>query len=355
LPDSLFSVKIRASGQSADGMRLRSHAEVHALDIRKLPIDTDLRRIAKSVADDLKALIAAPQGEQYAGPILFEGAAAVQIFADLLGGAVTATRKPVMEPSRPLNFPMSPFDGRIGSRVLPASFTVVDDPSQSEWRTRPLIGTYPVDSEGVVPQPVTLVEKGIFKTFLSTRTPSKDATVSNGRARLPGAFGAKAAAISNLFVSSSEGVSTADLKAQFLKLVADRGKPYGIIVRKMDFPSTMPVSDVRRYANPQEKSSSLPLLIYRVYPDGREELIRGLRFRGFTARNMKDIVAASSELFAFDFLGNLAPFSLSGVGGYIYASTVVAPSVLFEDLELETLDQDLPKLPIVSSPPSAAE
>ena len=47
---------------------------------------------------------------------------------------------------------------------------------------------------------------------------------------------------------------------------------------------------------------SLPVLVYRVYPDGREELVRGLRFRGLNARSLKDIVAASDESYVFDFL-----------------------------------------------------
>jgi len=354
-PDVLFSLKFRASAQASDGMRVRSHAEVHALNVGKMPVEAELRRTATAVADEVKGLAAAPRGEAYTGPVMFEGPAAAQMFADVLGGALVTARKPVNEPSRPANFPANPFEGRIGSRVLPSSFTVVDDPLQSEWRSRPLLGSYAVDSEGVVPETLTVVDKGILKTLLSTRTPTKDAPSSNGRARLPGPFGTKAAAISNLFVSSSEGVSGTDLKSKFLKLVADRSKPYGIVIRKMDFPSTLPVSEARRYVNPQEKPTSPPLLVYRVFPDGREELIRGLRFRGFTARSLRDILAASSDLFAFDFLGNLAPFSLAGAGGYVYTSTVVAPAVLFEDLELEVLDQDLPRLPVVPIPPSGAE
>ncbi len=354
-PDVLFSMKFRASAQASDGMRVRSHAAVHALNAGKMPGEAELRRAATAVADEVKALAAAPRGESYSGPVLFEGQAAAQMFADVLGGALVSSRKPVNEPSRPANFPPNPFEGRVGSRVLPESFTVVDDPLQSEWKSRALLGGYAVDIEGTVPEKLTVIEKGILKTLLSTRTPTKDASSSNGRARLPGPFGTKAAAITNLFVSPAEGVPAAELKSKFLKLVADRGKPYGILVRKMDFPSTLPVSEARRYMNPQEKPAAPPLLVYRIFPDGREELVRGLRFRGFTARSLRDIVAASSDLFAFDFLGNLAPFSLTGAGGYVYTSTVIAPPVLFEDVELETLDQDLPRLPIVPIPPSGGE
>ena len=43
----------------------------------------------------------------------------------------------------------SELEGRIGARVLPDSFDVVDDPTQTEWRGRPLFGSYEVDREGV--------------------------------------------------------------------------------------------------------------------------------------------------------------------------------------------------------------
>lgn len=349
-PDLLFSVRIRATGQAPDGMRIRDHSYFHAASSRKLPIEADLRRAATEVADHVKALASAPLGETYTGPVLFDGPAAAQLFAELLGTALQATRRPVSEPSRPLQIPPAPFEGRIGSRVLPDSFTVVDDPTQTEWRGRPLLGAYPFDSEGVAPQPLTVVEKGLLTALLSTRQPTRDSAISNGRARLPGAFGAKAAAISNLFVKSSSGVPAAELRAQFTKLITARNKPFGLLVKKMDFPSAGSLAELRRLATGQDRPTSMPLLVYRVYPDGREELVRGLRLRGFNARSLKDIVGASSEEFAFDFLGNLAPFSMAGGGGYVYPSTVVAPSVLFEELELDRLEQDLPKLPLVPAP-----
>ena len=45
-----------------------------------------------------------------------------------------------------------------------------------------------------------------------------------------------------------------------------------------------------------------PLLVYRVYPDGREELVRSLQFHGVSTRSFKDIVAASDENFVFDLI-----------------------------------------------------
>jgi TldD protein len=210
-----------------------------------------------------------------------------------------------------------------------------------------------------VPKPVTLIEKGKLKNFLLTRQPVKGFDASNGHARMPGNSGARTPAISNLFVRASEASSTADLKKRLIDLCKQRNKPYGMLVRKMDYPSSGSVEETRRVLSSMGQSAStrpvsMPVLVYRVYPDGREELVRGLRFRGLSVRSLKDILAASSESYAFHFMNNLAPFALMGAGGYVAPASVIAPSILFEDLELEQPQEDMPKLPLVAPPPLTA-
>jgi hypothetical protein len=131
-----------------------------------------------------------------------------------------------------------------------------------------------------------------------------------------------------------------------------------MIVRKMDFPTTAPGEELRRRFMSAQQSSgsraiSTPLHIFRVYPDGKEELVRGLFLRGFSVRTLRDIVAVSDESFAFHFMNSLAPMSMGGTG-YVAPTSVVAPSILLEDVELERPQDDLPKLPIVPPPPLSA-
>ena len=99
---------------------------------------------------------------------------------------------------------------------------------------------------------------------------------------------------------------------------------------------------------------SPPLLAYKVYPDGHEELVRGLRFRGFSARSLKDILAAGDDSGTFEYMDNGAPFALIGVGSYQVETCVVAPSILIDDLELRPAEEELPKLPIVPAPDSTS-
>jgi len=249
------------------------------------------------------------------------------------------------------------LEGRLAARVLPEWLNVVDDPTLTEWRGQALFGNMRVDEEGVVPKPLTLIEKGILKNFLLTRQPVTGFAESNGRAQLPGAFGAESATITNLLVTASETVPVADLKKQLIQICQARNQAYGIIVRKLDFPSTAPMDELRRLmaANAREGNGgsypvSLPILIYKVYKDGKEELIRGVRFRDLNVRSLRDIRAAGDDSNVLNYLENGAPMALRGLGSYVAEASVVAPSLLVDDLEVRKLDDELPKLPIVPSP-----
>lgn len=353
-PSNVMFVRIRAVSQAPDGMLLRDAVVLHSRDFRRLPDVHELEHAARQVAENLTALASAPLGEEYTGPVLFAGEAAGQLFAEVLGRNLVALRRPVMPPGRSIPFRGSELEGRLGVRVLPEWMDVVDDPTQAEWHGRPLFGYYRVDMEGVVPTPVVLVEKGVLKSFLLTRQPIRGFQASNGRARLPGSFGAKAAAISNLFVRAAESVPLAELKKRLIELCRSRDKPYGMLIRKMDFPSSASFEEARRMlsgAATERFPVSWPVLAYRVYPDGREELVRGLRFRNLNVRSLRDILAASQELTVFDYLENGAPFALMGAGAYAAEATVVAPSVLVDDLELVRAAEELTRPPLVPPPP----
>ncbi len=354
MTDSLTYVRIRASTRTADGMPVRDALVFLAHTPAGLPPEAELRRGVAEVATNVTALASAPVGESYVGPVLFEPMAAAQLFAQVLGRNLSLTRRPVGEPGRNFPFVPSEFEGREGSRVLPEWMDVVDDPTQREFRGKALLGYYPVDMEGVPPEPLTLIEKGVLKNFLLTRQPVRGFEGSNGRARLPGGFGAKYATFGNLFIRASETVTASELKARLIEMCKQRNKPYGLLIRKLDFPSSASLEELRRAAGGQGvhgRPVSPPILVYRVYPDGREELVRGLRFRGLSTRSLRDIVAASDEAYMFDYLENGAPFSLIGSGTYVAPSTVISPAVLFEDLDLEPYSEPWPTPPVVPPPP----
>jgi hypothetical protein len=352
-PQTVHFLRLRAIAQAADGMTLRDAASFYSLDLMHMPDDSEIKAGVKSVAENVVALARAPKGEDYSGPVLFEGVAGAQIFAEVLGRNLGLTRRPVSDGGRGGGgFQPSELEGRIGARVLPDSFDVVDDPTQTDWRGRPLLGHYEVDLEGVRPVPVKVIEKGALKNYLLTRQPVRGYEGSNGHARLPGNYGGDTPAFSNLFVRATGTVPVAELKKKLIEICQARGKPYGILVRKMDFPSSAPLDEARRMIGGGQggRPVSMPLLVYRVYPDGREELVRALRFRGLNLRSLKDILAAGDDNALFEYMDNGAPFALLAASGATAESTVIAPSILVDDLELHPVEDEQPKLPLVTAP-----
>jgi len=357
--DHMFWLYAKAEGQAADGMLMHDAVSIQSLELDKFATEADMRKSLAEVGENVRALVNAPAAESYSGPVLMEPRAAAQLLAQLLGDNLRVPRRPLSDPGRNVPFTPSEFETRIGGRVLPESFDVIDDATQSSYNGKALLGFYPFDMEGVPPKPVSVVEKGVLKSFLTTRQPIRGFPVSNGHARLPGSYGSSAAAIGNMFVKSSETTPMADLKKRLIDMTKMRGKPYGMLVRKLDYPYSSSGSDLQSLAQASAQSGgsarpvSPPLLIYRVYTDGREELVRGLRFRGLTSRTLRDILAASSETEMFDFVNVAAPLAILGAGGYLAPASVISPGLLFDELELEPPQDQLPKHPTVPPPNSA--
>jgi len=73
----------------------------------------------------------------------------------------------------------------------------------------------------------------------------------------------------------------------------------------------------------------VPILAYKVYvEDGREELVRGADIFDLTVRELRQILAAGNDAFAFNILlGN-------GHQGDGVPTSVIAPSVLLDEIDL---------------------
>lgn len=355
LPSEESQLRLQTIAQAKDGMTVRDAAVFNCLGLDGLPSQSDLVKIADNLGKTVTEMAAAPRGEDYSGPVLFDGMAAAQILAELLGHNLAISRKPVTDPGGAGGTMASELEGRKGSRILPESFSIVDDPTLKAWKGRQLFGTTEVDEEGVAAKPLTIVEKGVLKNYVLTRQPVRGYPATNGRARMQGPYGNTVAGITNLIVQSNETIKMADLKARMIDMLKQRDKQFGFIVRKMDFPSTASGNEVRRLISGAARSGgarpvSLPLRIYRVYIDGHEEMVRGLRFRALNVRSLKDIVAAADDVNVFSYPENGQPFALMGAGSETAETSVIAPSLLIDDLELVRVEDEQPKLPLVPAP-----
>src|SRR5262249_42346679 len=138
LQEHLATVRLRVLSQAPDGMMMRDAVVLHSSVVGGLSSDTQIERAVITLAENVSALAKAPRGESYNGPVIFEREAAAQVFAQVIGANLALTRRPVMDQGRPGMFAPSELEGRFGARILPEWMDIVDDPTQTEWRGRPL-------------------------------------------------------------------------------------------------------------------------------------------------------------------------------------------------------------------------
>jgi TldD protein len=314
--EDTYLVQLNSSAQAADGMRLNRNPFWMTARAEELPSRDALGRESKKMLDTLTALRQAPiVEEEYRGPVLFAPDAADDVVASMVGTNVLGRKPQLGKPNRTTGA----FATSYKTRVLPNFLTVVDDPTLRDFQGKSLVGSYEVDDEGVKAQAVTLIEAGTLTNYLIGRQPIRDFPASNGHGRAaPGSFPAPSLGV--LLVKSSEAQSAGALKQRVVQMVSDQGKPYGYRVETM--------------------GGNAPRLLYRVYAkDGREELVRGAVF------NQLDIRALRSDLTA---VGD-DPLVSNRVGGV--PSTVISPSLLFDELEVKRADTSKDKLPDYPAPP----
>jgi len=362
------------SGMNAladDGMPLNHFYATYAPKPADLPNVDAVRKGLNVTGSELMALRAAPTAEDYTGPVLFEARAAAPLLAQILGPAVNGARPPVsftpvMEQMLSGLGGKSDWITRINARVLPATVTIVDDPTVKDFQGKPLIGSYAVDEEGVKADKVTLVDSGILKNELMSRRPGPDFALSNGHGRAAFLNDAKPT-MSNVFFSSTETQSAAELKKKFLDSCSSQKLDYCIMVREMDNPSISLLHQddfselLASYGGGAGTGDRLPLVVYRVYPkDGREEMIRGSRIVGVNTRALRNLAGIGNDNFVYNYMQSQANgFSGTALGAFGSAqsglpASMVAPSLLFDEVEVRGARGEPKRLPLLPAPPMTA-
>ncbi len=227
-------IDVIADTQADDGMKLRSFVPFSALDVAGLPPFAEMEKSVRAMAKELVALRHAPVATSGAGAVLFEGPAAAQIVKVLLGDQLGGTPPPkTASAGSDDGGQQSVLAGKLGQRVAAPTLSLVDDPLLAVGPGKaPMFGSYRVDDEGVPAERVSLIEKGVLKSLLMSRTPRKELTRSNGHGRAPRFAGVRAH-VGTLVLTSDKGQKRADLLAALGK-IAKGGGVTTYIVRLMD-------------------------------------------------------------------------------------------------------------------------
>ncbi|MGB6667164.1 MAG: metallopeptidase TldD-related protein [Candidatus Acidiferrum sp.] len=311
-----YNVQLNGSAQAEDGMRLSRNPYWMVGRAEELPSRAKLMSEAKQDLETVVALRKAPiVEEEYRGPVLFAPDAATDVIDSLVGSNVVGRKPQLGKPNRTAGA----FATSYKMRVLPAFLSIVDDPTLKDFEGHSLVGSYDIDNEGVKAQSVNVIENGTLNNYLLGRQPVRDFPFSNGHGRAaPGSFPSPSLGV--LLLKSSEAQSPDALRKKLMDMVTAQGMPYAYRVETLG-------------------PGNSPRLLYRVYPDGHEQLVRGAVF------NELDVRALRSDLIA---VGN-DPLVSNRTGGV--PTTVISPSLLFDELEVKRADTSKDKLPEYASPP----
>jgi len=325
--------------------------------LKDLPSRAEMAQRIRALQKRLLALRQAPLLERYTGPVLFEDAAAAELVSQALAPALFGMPRLVVDDARferIFGSDEGSLADKLGGRVLPEFLSLTDDPTAREFHGKPLLGGFQVDDDGVKARPTLLVEKGILKTLLHTRALIPNTTASTGSRRGPGPLP------SNLLFSASKALTADRLKAELIHIAQQRGKEFGIMVRRIGN-STLSQSSTRsrtiivtRGGGSSQLQVAPLLAAYKVFPDGHEELVRNLEILGMTLDAFKDISAVSDTPFVYT-----APSQLKRVSPVIGGMSmmgppplvsIAVPSLLFDDMTLQRPTGEIPSLPFSKHP-----
>ncbi|MEQ1885728.1 MAG: metallopeptidase TldD-related protein [Bryobacteraceae bacterium] len=320
----LFSrIIISANGKAADGMDLSTTETFETDDPSKLPSDAEILKAVEKAGKNLTDLLRAAPADPFVGPAILSGRAAGVFFHEIFGHRIEGHRQ--KDDSEGQTFTKS-----VGKPILPSFLSVVFDPTQKQFGSVMLNGAYQYDNEGVAARRVPVVESGILKTFLMSRSPIDGFPNSNGHGRrAPGAE--VVSRQSNLFVESTRQVNDQQLRQMLIDEVKKQGKPYGLLFDQV----------TGGYTTTQRRGlqafTVIPLVVYRIYPDGRpDELIRGVDIVGTPLSSFEKILATSEKREVFN--------GICGAESGSVPVAAIAPALLVESIEIQRKDraQDSP-------------
>ena len=358
---------VTASTQADDGMPLRNFLVYTFGKPGDIPEKETLSKDIAGMIDEMAALKKAPLIEDYSGPVLFESQAAAEILAQGFVDKLLAKRTSESDNAQFNMFSSrseNPYLGKIGSRVVADTISVKALPALGEYNGSACLGSYEVDDEGARAQEVSLIENGVLKTLLMSRSPVKGLDKTNGH------FRGAATTPSVIRLTARKGLSGKKLKDKLTKAVKSEGLEYGYIVRSVIPPSEaddLEEIDIRAMMFSQFSMDSTqfklsrPVMVYRVYPDGKEELVRGAEFGSISIKSFENVAALSKDEYVYNYLASSSeqqPFNISirGFGSFMRRagggnySTIITPSFIISELDLKKSSGNYRKPPIVGYP-----
>ncbi|MCZ2156931.1 MAG: hypothetical protein LC114_24045 [Bryobacterales bacterium] len=322
---------IGAQAKAADGMNLGLDRSFEAEKPEGLPGDAEVEHAIADLVTELQKLLVAPEAEPFVGPAILSGGAAAVFFHEIFGHRMEGHRQKDENEGQT-------FTNQVGKAVLPSFLSVISDPTLHQFANRDLMGWYSYDDEGVKAQRVTLVENGILRNFLMSRSPISGFGQSNGHGRrAPGAE--VVSRQSNLIIEASQTVPMKKLRDMLIEEVRRQQKPYGLYFHKVTGGFTTTGREGL------QAFTVIPLVVYRVYADGRpDELVRGVDIVGTPLASFAKIMAAAEGAEIFN--------GFCGAESGSIPVSAVSPALLISEIETQRRAKADDRPPLLSAPSS---
>jgi TldD protein len=323
-----YRIIISATAKADDGMELPLHQTYMSFHPEGLPDDATILKDVNHMVETLLALVKAPLAEPYTGPAILSGRSSAVFFHEIFGHRIEGQRQKNEDEAQT-------FKKKVNQSVLPDFLSVYSDPTLKTFAGTDLVGHYAYDDEGVKARRVTVVDKGILKTFLMSRAPIESFDRSNGHGRRQQGYKVVARQ-SNLVVESAKQVSRAELKKLLLEQIKAANKPYGLLFDDIEGGFTFTQRVLPNAFNVR------PTVVYRIYPDGKEELVRGVDLIGTPLIAFSKIIAADDQVAVFNGV-------CGAESGWVPVSAS-SPGLLVSQIEVQRKEKSQERAPILSPP-----
>ncbi len=324
-----YRLELFVQSKAPDGMDIERYANFDWLDPKDAPDEKAVDDGVQQLIRETENLDQAPLADPYAGPALLTGRAAAVFFHEVFGHRAEGFRQKDITEGQT-------FTSKVGESILPEFISIKDDPTEATLNGEMLLGNYPFDDEGVPSTDVQLVDHGVLKTFLMSRSPLTTIPQSNGHGRRQLGY-VPVARQGNLIVSSSQTMTNEALRQKLIALVKEKGLPYGLLIDDIAGGFTF-----TGRAQPQAFQVT-PLVVYRVFADGRpDQLVRGVNIVGTPLVSLTKIVATSDKQEIFN--------GYCGAESGSVPVSAVAPAILISEMEFAKKETSTDRPPILPPP-----
>jgi TldD protein len=324
-----YRLELYVQSKAPDGMDIDRYSNFDWLDPKDAPSDETVFNSIRKMIQETEALDKAPLVDPYEGPALLTGRAAAVYFHEVFGHRAEGFRQKEINEGQT-------FTSKIGEQILPDFISIKDDPTEAKLNGEMLLGYYPFDDEGVPAQDVQLVDHGVLKTFLMSRSPLVNIPHSNGHGRRQLGY-APVARQGNLIVTSTHTMTNAQLRQKLIGLIKQQGRPFGLLIDDIAGGFTF-----TGRGTPQAFQVT-PLVVYKVFPDGRpDQLVRGVDIVGTPLVSLTKIVGTGDTLEIFN--------GYCGAESGSVPVAAAAPEILISEMEVQKKETSTDRPPILPPP-----